>query len=90
MSLTQTIAGSRLASVEIVIHEHSPAWAIAREPADDFTNRVRGTLIQRGTTLAAWAREHRLNVKTVFSAVYGQRHGQLSRAIRLRLETEIA
>jgi gp16 family phage-associated protein len=51
----------------------------------EFTNQVRGVLIQRGTTLSAWARAEGLNVKTVFAAVYGQRNGRLSKHIRAKL-----
>jgi hypothetical protein len=56
----------------------------------EFTNRVRGALIQRGTTLSEWARRKGYNVKTVFSAVYFQRNSKLSRRIRARLEKEVA
>lgn len=56
----------------------------------EFSNRVRGALIQRGTTLAAWARSKGYNVKTTFSAVYGHRRSKLSKRILARLEKEIA
>lgn len=56
----------------------------------EFPQRVRGILIQRGSTLAHWARRHGYKVKTVFSAVHGHRHGALSRAIREKLSKELA
>ncbi len=51
----------------------------------NFPAYVQGSFRLKGTSLTAWARKNRLNVKTVHAAVHGTRQGTKSRAIVARI-----
>jgi hypothetical protein len=48
-------------------------------------NHFRALLTRRGSSLHRWARERGYRYTSVVSAARGERHGQISRAIRAAL-----
>lgn len=50
---------------------------------------IRGGLITRGTTLAAWARKHRIPLRTAYNAAQGIRNGTATAKVRRQLEEAV-
>lgn len=55
------------------------------KPGPELYQQVRGGFIARGTTLAAWCREHGHNPTNARSALVGAWNGPKGRELRLRL-----
>lgn len=55
------------------------------KPGPDLYQQVRGGFIARGTTLAAWCREHGHNPTNARSALVGAWNGPKGRELRKRL-----
>lgn len=54
-------------------------------PGRELHIAVRGALIARGTSFAAWCREHGVSRPWVWEALMGMRNGTKARAVRARL-----
>jgi gp16 family phage-associated protein len=52
-----------------------------------ISNRVKAGLALRGLTLAAWARENKYPMTTVWQAVHNTRNGSKAKLIRKQLES---
>jgi lambda repressor-like predicted transcriptional regulator len=58
-------------------------------PSDDLLKDVRAHLVKRGTSLAAFCKEHGFTRQAVTLAISGQRNGPQSRALLMRFLAKV-
>lgn len=57
--------------------------------SNDLYTAVRAALVGRGTSLAAWCKDKKINRQTAEKALKGERHSRRAVELRERMVTEI-